>query len=148
MPSGFPQGCFLGMFLFTIKFNGACLRPLIERPITSNKSKSVKFVDDISIGGVINLKKSLIQDQNTPSPPNFNERTVHKILAQHDILQYELNNLLAFNERNDIVINCKKCESIMFNFSRNLTFPPNLTIGPYEVLPEVKVVRLFGVMIQ
>ena len=59
-----------------MKFNGACLRPPIPRPITQNKGMQVKFVDDASQMASVNLKKSLIPDcQARPRPLRYSERT-------------------------------------------------------------------------
>ena len=40
LPGSSPQGAFLGIFLFIIKFNGAALRPSIPRQLLQNKCKS------------------------------------------------------------------------------------------------------------
>ena len=63
LPGGFGQGTGLGGFLFLIKFNGACLRPPIPRPLSGNKAMQVKFVDDASQAASVNLKVSLIMNQ-------------------------------------------------------------------------------------
>ena len=73
MPASFAQGCYLFMILFIVQFNGAALRPAIprhsllpssDRPrLPSNEENkrrlSVKFLDDLSIAGVYNLKEDL-----------------------------------------------------------------------------------------
>ena len=46
LPGGFGQGVWLGGLLFIVKFNGACLRPGLPRPISKNCSMQVIFVDD------------------------------------------------------------------------------------------------------
>ena len=62
LPGGFGQGVWLGGLLFIIKFNGACLRPPIPRPLSKNSSMQVKFIDDSSQAASINLKLSLMPD--------------------------------------------------------------------------------------
>ena len=46
LPGGFPAGTYLGGILFIVKFNGACLRPPIPRPLTENKAIQLKYIDD------------------------------------------------------------------------------------------------------
>ena len=36
LPGGFSAGTYLGGLLFIIKFNGACLRPPVPRPLAGN----------------------------------------------------------------------------------------------------------------
>ena len=62
LPGGFGAGTCLGGALFIVKFNGACLRPPIPRPMTQNQGLQVKYIDDASQIASINLKKSLIPD--------------------------------------------------------------------------------------
>ena len=63
LPGSSPQGTVLGVILFIIIFNGACLRPNIPRPSWPIFSKgrndppslTMKFVDDLSIAAKVNL---------------------------------------------------------------------------------------------
>ena len=109
MPGGFPQGCLLGMFMFIIVFTGACLRPLIPRPITDNKSMTVKFVDDCTIGASFNLKKSLVMEtEPITQPVTYSQRTGHKLSPGENIMQYELDNFSEFASSKKFIINEKK----------------------------------------
>ena len=45
---GLSAGTLLGGLLFIVKFNGACLRPPIARPLTQKRRIQVKFIDDTS----------------------------------------------------------------------------------------------------
>ena len=78
LPGSSPQGAFLGIFFFIVKYNGAALRPLIPRLMMSqtcqSSFKTCKintctthakdtheiYIDDLSEGEAINLKKQLI----------------------------------------------------------------------------------------
>ena len=95
LPGSSPQGAFLGIFFFVVKYNGASLRPKIPRitfdKICNSKFKTCKnrnqcikhakdthtiFIDDLSEAEAIELKKQLISDPVTrPFPLNFHERT-------------------------------------------------------------------------
>ena len=137
------------MFLFLIVFTGACLRPLIPRPMTENKSLSVKFVDDCTIGSSINLIESLVEEsENIPQPVTYNQRTGHKLKPQENIMQYELDNFTKFTSTQKFVINEKKTEMMVFNFSKKYAFPPNLSVGNSYSINEVPVMKLLGIKIQ
>ena len=58
LPGGFGAGTWLGGLLFIVKFNGACMRPPIPRPISRNYGMQVKYIDDASQMASVNLKKS------------------------------------------------------------------------------------------
>ena len=75
LPGGFGAGTLMGGLLFIVKFNGACLRPPIPRPMTGNAARQLKYIDDSTQMASINLKKSLIPDEVArPRPLNYHER--------------------------------------------------------------------------
>ena len=91
LPGGFGQGVWLGGLLFIIKFNGACLRPPIPRPVSRNSSMQVKFIDDASQAASINLKKSLMPDpEERARPLNHHERKRMILKPEENIVQQEL----------------------------------------------------------
>ena len=79
LPGSSPQGAFLGIFFFIIKYNGASLRPMIPRIImktvcNTKRTKCKKehcskhakdthaiYVDDLSEAEAVELKKQLIR---------------------------------------------------------------------------------------
>lgn len=125
LPGGFGQGVWLGGLLFIIKFNGACLRPPIPRPISKNTSMQVKFVDDASQAASINLKLSLKPDPVIrPRPLNYHERSMMVLKPEEDIVTEELTRFSQFASQNKFVINKKKCYTMVFSRSRKYDFPP------------------------
>ena len=149
LPGGFSAGTWLGGLLFIVKFNGACLRPPIPRPITQNRGIQVKFVDDASQIASINLKKSLIpDDQQRQRPLNYCERTQMKLNPTEDILQQELDKFYLFTENNKLIINRRKCFVMKFSRSRKYDFPPEFTIGGSATLDVKQELRILGVMVQ
>ena len=68
LPGGAPQGTLLGVICFIVKFNGALLRPLIDRPIVSKSDATkAKYMDDISVAVKIlleNVQNGSINLQN------------------------------------------------------------------------------------
>ena len=100
LPGGFGAGTWLGGLLFIIKFNGACLRPPIPRPITGNQGQQFKFVDDATQIVSVNLKRSLVMDPvDRPRPLNFHERTQMILDETEDVLQSELNKIAGSQKR-------------------------------------------------
>ena len=139
----------MGGFLFVIKFNGACLRPPIPRPISGNKGIQLKYVDDASQIASINLKKSLIQDQESrPRPLNYHERTKMILNPEHNVIQDELDKFYQFTQSNKLVINQKKCYVMQFSRSKNYDFPPEFTIGNSSILEVKRSHQILGVIVQ
>ena len=96
LPGGFGAGTWLGGLLFIVKFNGACLRPPIPRPISGNTGSQIASV---------NLMKSLEMDPTIrPRPLNYRERTQMRIKGDENILQLELDKFQEFTSQNKMVI--------------------------------------------
>ena len=109
LPGGFGAGIGLGGLCFIVKFNGACVRPPIPRPITQNQCMQVKFVDDATQIASVDLKKSLIQDTvSRQRPLNFHEQTEMIVSPEENILNTELQKFHDFAVSNKLVINRKK----------------------------------------
>ena len=173
MPGSYSQGCFLAMILFIIQFNGALLRPPVPRCIcdlskhdceqsriwflkNKNKGKpssaedvSVKFIDDCSAAASYNLTK-VVEPVTTmyQQPATYNQRTGHKVKPEKHKLQFLISEFEVFANRNDFVINKKKCEVMIFNFSNNYAFPPDINLGNSEVIQEVTHTKLLGLIVQ
>ena len=148
LPGGYGAGTWLGGFLFIIKFNGICLRPPIPRPVSGNKGIQLKYIDDATKAATVNLRKSLIPDtQNRSFPLNFHERTQMAIKHEENVLQHELDRFAEETARNNLVLNEKKTVIMLFNFARELAFPPEFFVGGkmLEVKSEMKIL---GCMIQ
>ena len=150
LPGSSPQGALLGGIIFIVKYNGACLRPSIPRLLVSPKPLlSVKFVDDHSCAVKIDLKKALVNDPiKRQKPLNFHERSGHVLPPDQNALQYLLENLFEFTEKNLMRINESKTKVMLFNTSRNLDFPPELTLPKMNnFLDVVEHTRLLGLQI-
>ena len=149
LPGGFSAGTWLGGLLFIVKFNGACMRPPIPRPLSGNKGMQVKFVDDSTQIASINLKVSLENDHTRrPRPHNYHERTAMKLKPSENILQQELDKFYDFCTQNRLVINSKKCFVMLFSRSRTQSFPPEFSIGNSGLLNVKKTLRILGVQVQ
>ena len=111
LPGSSSQGAFLGILFFIVKYNGASLRPSIQRITFSQECNSnyntckridcvkhVKdthalYVDDLSEAQAINLKKeTIVNPVKRPYPLNYHERTQH-VLPPGNPLQKRLHKI-------------------------------------------------------
>ena len=142
LPGSSPQGAFLGIFFFVVKYNAASLRPKIPR-IILNQSCNAKlrncrkeecmkhpkemhalYIDDLTEAVAVNLKKQIISDPvQRPFPLNYHERTQH-IIPEGNILQKNLENIEKFTKSNQMQINESKSKVMIFNKARKYDFPP------------------------
>ena len=145
LPGGFGAGTYLGGLLFIVKFNGACLKPPIPRPITGNRGKQFKHNDDSCQAASVNLKLSLEVDlQDRPRPLNYHERNQTKITGSENILQQELLKFQDFVTNNKLVINTRKCYVMFFSRSTKYSFPPEFSLGNRDILEVKKPHRILG----
>ena len=142
LPGSSPQGAFLGIFFFIIKYIAASLRPNIPRLTMDSQCRKrlskcktqvcekhgrdmhALFIDDLSEAEAIDLKKQIIDDPvQRPYPLNCHERTQH-ILPGGSKLQLNLTKIEVFTLNNQIKINESKSKLMIFNKSRIYDFPP------------------------
>ena len=149
LPGGFGQGVWLGGILFIVKFNGACLRPSIPRPLTGNTALKVKYIDDATQAASVNLKKSLMIDpQERPRPLSFSERSRMIIKPEEDVLQQEVDSFCQFTIDNRFVINKGKCFVMKFNRSRKYDFPPEIQVGGGSTVNVVSTLKILGIQVE
>ena len=147
LPGGFGAGTWLGGLLFIVKFNGACLRPPIPRPLTGNHGNQFKFIDDATQIVSVNLKKSLLPDPSQRPPPlNYHECTEMILNPDEDVLKKELVKFSLFTEQNRMVINKSKCFIMTFSRSRNFDFPPEFSIQGSDFLEVKKTLKILGIL--
>ena len=145
LPGSSPQGVFLGIFFFIVKYNGVSLRPSIPRIMFNQKCRAkyrtcdkqsckehtktmhALYVDDRTDAVAIDMKKQLMQSATPRSfPLNYHERTGH-VLPPGSALQKQLHNIEQFTEENQMKINVAKTKVMMFNKSQNYNFPPEFS---------------------
>ena len=149
LPGGFGAGTFMGGLMFIIKFNGACLRPPVPRPISGNKAIQVKYIDDSTQAASVNLKKSLQPDPiSRPRPLKFHERHQTIMKPEEDIMQIELDRFHEWTIQNKLLINSKKCMTMQFSRSRKYDFAMDYTIGSPSILEERETLTILGIKIQ
>ena len=165
LPGSSPQGAFLGIFFFVVKYNAASLRPVIPR-ITFNqecrsKLKTCKkvnctkhakdmhalYIDDLSEAEAIELKRQLIPDpMQRPMPLNYHERS-QQILPTGSILQKNLARIEDFTINNKMKINESKSKIMLFNKSRKFDFPPEFAFKDGEILECLEKTKLLGIFL-
>ena len=114
LPGGGPQGTILGLFLFLILINAAGYHNLeknIGHQITQKKNKRnvmhnthMKFVDDMTLAGAMNLKECLVPnpDVNQPIPLALHDRTQHALPDSKNFMQEQLNNMIQYCQENNM----------------------------------------------
>ena len=150
LPGGSPQGAFLGGLIFMIKFNGAFLRPPIPRNTLIKKAPSiaVKFVDDGTVAAGISLETCLVPDSSSrPKPLTFRERCGFVLPPENNPVQCLLEDTERFTKDNNMIINKKKTEAMLFSFSRKFDFPPELKFEDGSIMQTVTVKTILGVQI-
>ena len=163
LPGSSPQGAFLGIFFFVVKYNAASLRPRIPR-VTFNpsckkrlgnckkndcimhpKEMHALYIDDLTEAHAIDLKRQLIVDPvQRQFPLNFHERT-HHILPAGSILEKNLDKIENFTLKNKMLINESKSKVMIFNRSQKYDFPPELAFKNGEILECVEWTKLLGI---
>ena len=145
LPGSSPQGLFLGLIFFVVKYNAASLRPLIPRTMlckackarykTCKKENCIKhakdthalYIDDLSEAEAIELRKHLSDDPvQRPFPLNYHERT-QQILPPGGVLQKNLDTIKIFTNNNQMKINSGKSKVMIFNKSQKYDFPPKMS---------------------
>ena len=149
LPGSSPQGAFMGIFLFIVKYNGASLRPHIPRLTfqsnqcnqTLKKCKNVSckkhprdthtlYLDDLSEAEAIELKKQLIEDPLKRSYPlNYHERTGHVLASGSSVLQTNMRKIENFTKSNMMRINESKSKVMIFNKSKKYDFQPEFSFS-------------------
>ena len=146
LPGSSPQGTVLGVILFIIIFNGACLRPTIPWPIFTKgrndpPALTVKFIDDLSIAARVNLETDLVSDVGRMKPLNFSERFETKLSEDKNILQELVDSLVLFSNQRKMKTNHKKSVVMKFSKSRSKDFPAEIKLDDefLEVKSELKI---------
>ena len=120
LPGSSPQGAFLGILLFIIKFNGAALRPAVPRNYIS---LNLKYIDDLSMLQSFNLKKTLANDP---------VRNILVLPVQKNPLQDQLNSLHNFTSQKLLKIKESKTNVMKFSCSKKYEFTPELNIRGFK----------------
>ena len=154
LTAGGPQGTRLGGFIFIIKFNGALLRPPIQRPISLEKPKKIqskchmKYFDDVTIAAKIDLKNDLTPDSSSRMRPlSWDESSELVICSEKNTLQKCINDFQIFTSNNLLKINSKKSQILTFNLSNKYRFPPEILVSQDENLKVVPSAKILGVTI-
>ena len=149
LPAGSPQGAYLGVLIFIIKFNGAFLRPSIPRPalLQDVPSVKVKFIDDGSVPVSVDLSDLVPDHTDRQRPLSFRERAGLVLPRENNLLQFYIHDVETFASNNNMIIIKKKTQGMLFTFSRKLDFPPEIFFSNGSFLETISETTLLGVVI-
>ena len=139
MPGGGPQGGTLGGIEYTSQTNNNTDFLDVE--------EKFKFIDDLSILEVVNMIiqgiSSYNPKQQVPSDIAIGNKFIHSDNLQSQVY---LDNLAAWTESKEMLLNCDKSKYMIFNFSKEYQFNTRLFIDNIP-LQQVSSSRLLGVII-
>ena len=105
-------------------------RSASARTLSAKSAMTVKYMDNASAAVAYNLKDSCVPvRQPYTQPVTFNQRTGHQVKLELHELQSIINDFQIFTNENSFVINKRKCEVMVFNFSKKYAFLPDISIG-------------------
>ena len=108
--------------------------------------KHTIFIDDLSEGEAINLKKQLIADPvKRPYPLKYHERTEQILPQNKSLLQKNLSRIEIFTQNNQMKINSNKSKVMLFNKSRKHDFPPEMQFQDGNILECIDETKLLGI---
>ena len=156
MPGSCPQGTLLGLFLFLVLINDAGFEDqrnntgeLITCKYTVKTANEIhlKFVDDLTLGEAINLKEQLILKPDRPQPDNYHSRTGHTLPLENSKLLQQLLALNDYAKENEMQINFKKTQFMVFNPCNNFDFEPFFEMNGQQI-ELVNIAKLLGVIVR
>ena len=152
LPGGGPQGTLLGLLLFLVLVNQCGFEANecdIGEKITVPKGKfqpgtlHMKYVDDLTIAESIDLKETLVENENRPLPDPYHSRLGLKLPEEKSMVYDQINKIHAFANENEMRMNFSKTKFIIFNPASSYDFQPGLTVGKND-LEYVDKMKLLG----
>ena len=71
-----------------------------------------------------------------------------RLIKEKHIVQKSVDEFCSFIIDTKFVLNKDKCEAMVFNFSKTLSFAPDIKVGGSEIIKEVSHTNLLGLIIQ
>ena len=115
---------------------------------TELETKHWKYVDDLTVAEAINLKRTLINDdeERLVKPLTYHNRTNQVLQNERSKVQKQLNDLDKYAQENEMRVNRKKTKVMLFNTAKKQDFTPTLTINN-ELLEVTEEIKLLGVKV-
>ena len=109
----------------------------------------MKFLDDLTVAVAIDLKRDLIPDQTERQRPlAYDEKDKLVLPKEKNILQKSLNELSEFIDENSMKINVGKTKVMMFNMSKKLRFPLEVSLYSSDFLEINQSSKILGIIIE
>lgn len=153
LPGGGAQGTLLGLILFLVLINDCGFDNQsveIGKTITQPKGKfsasnlHAKFIDDLTILEALKLDDALIENPDRPLPDPYHCRTGQKLDPEVSQILKQLHIIQNYADENEMKINFKKSQFILFNPSKTHDFLPEYQIDN-ENMECVESLKLLGV---
>ena len=152
MPGGGPQGTLLGVFFFLILINKAGWPKetspnqfILPSSLETTKAR-LKYVDDLTFGSTVNLKKKLCSSIDKSGPRNFHDRFGFILPQENSDIQNQLDDLVDFSSINQMKMNEKKTKIMPFNLTKKVDFVPSFKLKkskePLDVVYETKLLGI------
>ena len=157
LPGGSPQGTLLALLLFLVMINDTGFEGQtsnVSDIITSMKKIRaanhihLKFVDDLTLAGLVNLKDDLVEipECEREHPTTYHERTGHFLPDEKNIVYKQLIKTQEFASDNEMRVNFEKTKVMLFNPCTSLDFDPSMEVGGIPV-QQVKETKLLGLLV-
>ena len=117
-------------------------------PLCQNTAKTHKkaYIDDLTLLEKISLQ-DLKKEVRIIGPPQFHGRFHLELPPQKSILQHQLNDLVEYTTRNNMILNSKKTKCIPFNNSLTKDFIPKYSVDGQSYLEVIYSLKLVGLVI-
>ena len=152
IPGGGAQGAPLGLWIFLFMIDSAgpqsteqSIGNIITQPMNSRKKMEKtkkKWIDDFTLLASIDLKKTLVPNNNPERPVPYRGRKEQILPRKDNILQDEVDSVLRLSLDRKMQLNPLKTKAMLFNPLRNYDILPQIEAGDgthIEVVEEHKI---------